>query len=126
MKRNNKEILNKIIEGIEKGNGRVSICKQVGIHYSTFLDWIDEDSPRFNSAFSENIKKAENIGSIKLKEICENVILKTATDADKPIWQAAAWLLERKYPQEYAIKQKTDITTGGDKLEVFFIQHKPE
>jgi len=124
MKRNNPNILNAIIESLEKGNGRVMTCKQVGITYETFMDWLDSKSPRFNSDLSERIKKAEGTGKIRIKEICENVIMKAATDNDKPTWQAAAWMLERKFPQDYGIKQKIDHTTKGESLNNFEVTVK--
>jgi|GEM_PF-1008511 len=116
MKKNNPNILNAIVESLGKGNGRVKTCKQVGISYETFTDWLDPKSPRFNSDLSERIQKAEGTGKIRIKEICENVIMKAATDNDKPIWQAAAWMLERKFPQEYGVKQNIDHTTKGESL----------
>lgn len=102
MKSNNKNILDAIIESLEKGNGRVSSAKQAGISFETFCDWNNSQSPRFNSEFSERVKKAEGTGKIKIKEICEQVIMKAATDKDKPAWQAAAWMLERKFKEEYS------------------------
>jgi hypothetical protein len=102
MKSNNPDILNAIIESLERGNGRVMTCKQAGISFETFCDWTNPESPRYNSDFYERVKKAEGTGSIKIKEVCENVIMKAATDNDKPVWQAAAWMLERKYKKEYA------------------------
>ena len=73
MKKNNIDLLNSIIESIEKGNGRVSTCKLVNIKYDTLIDWINPKSSRFNLEFSERVKKAENVGNIRIKEICENV-----------------------------------------------------
>jgi hypothetical protein len=109
MKRNNPDILNAIIESLEKGNGRVMTCKQVGIVYDTFLEWTSKENPRFDSDFTERVKKAEGTGKIKIKEICENVIMKAATDNNKPAWQAAAWMLERKFGKEYALNQNIDL-----------------
>jgi len=116
MKSNNPDILNKIIESLSKGNGRVQSCHIAGIHFDTFCDWLNEKSPRFNSDFSESVKKAENTGKLKIKELCESVILKAATDSGKPVWQAAAWMLERKFNKEYGIKQEV---TGANGKELF-------
>ncbi len=36
--------------------------------------------------------------------------LKNITDASKDSWQAAAWFLERKYPDEYGKKNKYTLS----------------
>lgn len=110
MKKNNPEIFKIIIETIEKGFGRVAACKSANIHYGTLLKWLDPEHPTFNSEFSERLKEAEQVGRQTLKETLENVILKAATDKDKPVWQAAAWRLERSFNSEYGIKQAVDHT----------------
>jgi hypothetical protein len=46
------------------------------------------------------------------KEVCENVIMKAATDNDKPVWQAAAWMLERKFPDSYSEHRKIEQSGG--------------
>ena len=116
MKKNKPEILNALIESISKGNGKVQSCRIAGITFETLSDWTNPESPRFNSEFSERLKKAEGYGQIKIKEVCESVIMKAATDNDKPAWQAAAWMLERKFANEYSIKQNIDHTTKGEKV----------
>jgi hypothetical protein len=109
MKRNNPNILNALIESLSKGNGRVQSCHMAGISYDTFCDIINPGHKGFNFEFVERLKKAEGTGKIKIKEICESVIMKAATDNNKPAWQAAAWMLERKFKDEYALKVINDV-----------------
>ncbi len=108
MKKSDGKLLDKIIESLEKGNGIKETCKNVGVHFSTYYDWIDPNSPRFDSDFSDRIKKAKSIGEITIKETCEEIIMKAATDKTKPVWQAAAWMLERKFRNEYGKSQQLD------------------
>jgi len=106
MAKDKKEVATIICDSLQKGNGRVVSVDAAGISYETFLDWMNTESPRFDSEFSEAIKKAERVKSVTIKETCEAQIFKAATDKEKPIWQAAAWILERKYPSEYGLKNE--------------------
>jgi hypothetical protein len=120
MKRGNKDILKAIVESLENGNGRIVSCKAAGIHYDTFLEWLNKDGLYFDSEFSEAVKKAEAKGTQAIKETCENIIINAARGrkADKknditginPVWQAACWLLERKHKTEYSANQNINAT----------------
>lgn len=113
MKRGDRAILAKIVSSIERGNGRVASCKAARLNYQTFLNWLNPNHANYDLEFLEAIKKAEEYGSLALEETCMATILRTATRHGKEVWQAAAWILERKYPEKYAQKNKTDITTNG-------------
>lgn len=66
--------------------------------------------------FFEATKKAEARAAIGWLAKIE----KAANDGS---WQAAAWKLERRYPERYGRKRvDTDITSGGEKL-TFEIQY---
>jgi hypothetical protein len=93
-------ITNKIFDALADGQGRVRACKIAGISYDTLLDWLSK-----YTEFSEALKKAEDCGNDKIKDICKRRIIE-----DKS-WQSAAWWLERNYPNEY--RDRKDITTNG-------------
>lgn len=116
MKLNNPVILDSIIESLEKGNGIKASCRAANLNYNTYLDWINPDSPRFNKDFSDRVKKALVSGVQTIEEICLSGILKAGTDPDKPTWTALAWILERKLPKKYGVKQEIDHTSGGEKI----------
>jgi hypothetical protein len=122
MKKNDQALIDLFIENIEGGAGRVAACKSVRLHYDTFLDWLNPESPRYSMEFSERLKKAENAGRQRLKEVCENVIIKAATDKNKPVWQAAAWMLERKFPKEYGIKHEMDL--GEETIKAILVNER--
>ncbi len=98
-----KELVNDLLDNLRQGKGRHKSCKEVGINYQTFLNWLKDES---KSEFLTQVKEAEQEGNQVIKETCEQAIRKAATNNDKPIWQAAAWLLERKFPDEYRNKQE--------------------
>ena len=97
-----------ILKNLEKGNRIIKTVKAAGIHYSTYQDWIDPESPRFNSVFSENVKKAFEHGAKVLEELCLKAIINAGTKGEKPAWQAAAWVLERTQPKKYALSTKIE------------------
>ena len=61
-------------------------------------------------ALVEGIKKAE----AQYKETLLQSIMATATREKNPQWTAAAWLLERKYPDEYAQTARKTETEADD------------
>ena len=82
-----------------KGDGlsNKDICRAVGIHEATLYRWLSKPSGRLHRALGESLKKAEaDYKRTLLTTICEAATKKNGQ------WTTAAWLLERKYPDEYA------------------------
>lgn len=89
---NEKEIL----AILETGGSRNMAADYVGIGRTTLHDHIDRDE-----AFSEQVKRAEASGQLKH--------LKKVGGADQ--WQASAWMLERKWPDEFGRKDRHEEQT---------------
>ena len=87
-----------LLKALKEGQGRVRACKVVDIHYSTFLDWMQN-----KAEFSEAVKKAEAVGEDKIADICRRRII------EDPSWQSAAWWLERNFPERYANRERQDV-----------------
>jgi hypothetical protein len=64
-------------------------CAYAGVSEPTFYTWL-----KAKPEFSESIKRAEGAAAV-------SALQTIATAANNGTWQAAAWLLERRYPQEY-------------------------
>lgn len=81
-----------------KGEGlsNKDICCAVGIHEATLYRWLNKPTNRLHRALGEEFKKAE----AGYKERLLNTIRDAALSKHQ-YWTAAAWLLERKYPEEY-------------------------
>ena len=94
-----KEMVKKITQALCDGQGRVRACKIAGIHYDTFREWM-----RSKPKFSEAVKKAEDTGNDKIKDICKRRIIE-----DKS-WQSAAWWLERTDPANYGQRNNLNIS----------------
>lgn len=82
------ECVERICEAIRLGATYDLAASYGGIVYNTFLDW-REKKPEFSQA----IKDAEAAGAVKW--------LRKIEAAQDESWQAAAWKLERRYPQDY-------------------------
>ncbi len=95
--------IEKILTALRDGLGRVRACKAVDISYETFTVWLEKPE------FSEAVKKAEQIGEDKIKDLAKRGIIEKFQDH----WQAAAWWLERNYPEIYSNKTKIDHTSDG-------------
>ena len=95
-----------------KGHGlsNVDICAGLGITEGTFYRWLREDDTKLKRALKQGLKKAE----AEYKETLLQSIMATATREKNPQWTAAAWLLERKYPDEYAQTARRVESEGED------------
>ena len=79
-----------------KGMHNKDICAAVGIHEATLYRWLNKPSCKLHRALGEEFKKAE---ARYKQELLESI---RETALSKPrYWTAAAWLLERKYPDEF-------------------------
>ena len=79
------------------GLSNSDIIGALGIHHSTFYRWIGEPKNKLQRALSDELKKAE----ADYKRTLLTTIRDTALRKNGQ-WTAAAWLLERKFPDEYA------------------------
>lgn len=82
------ETVKKITDAIKLGATYELACNYAGIDYSTFNEW-QKTKPKF----SEAVKAAEGEAAVKWLAKIEAAAAKS--------WQAAAWKLERRYPQDY-------------------------
>lgn len=88
-------------------NGDI-ICA-LGIHESTFYRWIGEPKNRLQRELSEGLKKEESAFKRTLL-----TTIRSAALARNQYWTAAAWLLERKYPDEFGKAERKSDGGRGD------------
>ena len=88
------EVVIRAVKLKKGGATNVDIAKALGISESTFYRWVSTPSTESEQELSESLKKAE----ADYKNALQGIIAKAAQERD---WKAAAWLLERKYPEEY-------------------------
>lgn len=82
------ETVQKLTQAIELGATYELAASYAGISYTTFNDW-NQHKPQFAQA----IKEAEGRAAVKWLAKIEAAAAKS--------WQAAAWKLERRYPDKY-------------------------
>jgi hypothetical protein len=83
------EVVKKLTDAIKLGATYQLACGYAGISFETFNEW-----RKAKPEFSEQVSLAEGSGAVTW-------LAKIEKAASVGTWQAAAWKLERRYPQEY-------------------------
>jgi len=106
--------------GVAEGTGREWLSRGLGTHsdrpdyavFAEFAEAIKKAEFEFKQDAIANISKAaKGSKSVRVKEGVDRngePIIETSTET-RSSWQAAAWLLERKYPQEWGAKRMTEL-----------------
>jgi hypothetical protein len=83
------EVVGKLTATIRLGTTYKLACDYAGISTDSFERW-----RRDNAGFAARIKEAEGAAAVAWLQQIEDA-------ATRGTWQAAAWKLERRYPQDY-------------------------
>ena len=105
----NETIQNAMVEAIEAGNYASTAAEACGIGTSTHYRWMDQGEQGIEPyrGYWEAIKKAEALAEMSGVNIIKTASLDT--------WTAAAWYLERKFPERWGRKDKlTQEISGKD------------
>lgn len=94
------DTIDRLTQAIELGASRTMACQFASISFQTFSVWMN-DKPEFSDA----IKKAEATGALKWLARIEQA----ASDGS---WQAAAWKLERRFPEEFGRRIEQSVTVN--------------
>jgi hypothetical protein len=98
------ETQEKICHAIRLGAIYEHACNYAGVTYSSFRNWMIKGEAAKSGKFLdffEAIKKAEGTASSKWLGMIEEA-------AEDGNWQAAAWKLERRYPDAYGKRMRVD------------------
>jgi CRP-like cAMP-binding protein len=85
-----------ILSSLRAGATRTAASEAAGIHRDTFREWA-----RANSAFSAAVEKAEAQAEANAVRVVRTAM------ADH--WQAAAWWLERRRPNEFGRIDRVEV-----------------
>jgi hypothetical protein len=105
------DVQDRLVKAIGMGATYELATDFAGIGYSTFFDWMKkgnddsgapEDDP--HRVLYLAVKRAQGEAALRW--------LTKIEDAANETWQAAAWKLERRYPQEYG-RRVVDSNLGG-------------
>lgn len=98
----------RILEAIRDGLPYTTACALAGIHYSTFAEWKlkGEDPASPYAEFAMSVKEAE--------AEAEALHVKRIESASKNgQWQASAWFLERRHPQQWGRTERQEQQHSG-------------
>ncbi len=90
----NNETINELTQYISEGMSNKDACAVAGVAESTFYGWLNQPSNELEQSLAQQIERARAIRKMKLLKTIFNA-------AENGCWQAAAWYLERVYPEEF-------------------------
>ncbi len=96
----------RIVQAIVGGNDITVAAAYAGIHKAQFYRWLEKGEQQQQGiyrAFRDAIQKAQADAETR------NVAL-IAKAAQEGTWTAAAWWLERKYPERWGRKERHEVT----------------
>lgn len=106
-------VVTDILQAIEIGTPLAHAAKAAGVHRDTIYGWLErakadealyaaDGTETLHLQFSDALSKAEGHAVVR-------ALLSVYQGVDK--WQASAWWLERRYPDEFALKKDTSPPT---------------
>ena len=108
----NKTISKKIEQALRAGNYKQTAAKYAGISLGTFYGWMQRgrnfeqnDGPKEDAIYFEFLKMVEK--AMADAEVEDVAIIKNAS---RKQWQAAAWMLERKFPDRWGRRDHVELT----------------
>lgn len=105
----------KIVQAIRANNVVIKACQYADISEPTYYDWKKrgETGEEPFSEFLKAIKKAEAEAQVRTVAIISK--------ASEQSWQAGAWLLERRDPDNWGKKERYDVSHEVRVLQVEFV-----
>lgn len=106
------EIVEAICTALAAGISIRAACAQVNISEQTYYDWKDK-YPEFNHAVNSTRPNFE-------LQMLELIKMAAITD-----WRAAAWILQKRYPDAYGDKREVDFNmnkTDGTEQVLSFVK----
>jgi hypothetical protein len=113
----NDEVHTTLVELALKGYPRTVMFQKVGIHPDSGFFWLRQgrDKPDEYPWYAQLVDDIEQAEAQFAADMMDEV-RDTATSKQPHTWQAAAWLLERRRPEEFAKREKHELTAGDRPL----------
>ena len=118
------ELIKEAYKLVSAGNYIKDVYPILGIGSTTWFRWLREGEAAksgIKRQFWQTIKKAEK------DAVARNVAL-IQRAAQEGNWQAAAWWLERKYPEQWGKRDNVNLTTDKDgfRIEVEYVDGRSD
>lgn len=98
------EVQQRIVQALTAGNTRETVARYAGIDPASFYGWLKRGEAAGSGPYFEffnAVKKAESDATVHAVAIIHQAMPKN--------WQAAAWFLERRYPDDWGRKDRVTI-----------------
>lgn len=92
------EVAKKLLDAIRVGSTFRLACSYAGIDHATFYRWLEKDA-----TLATAVKEAEGAAVV-------GWLAKIEKAASEGNWQAAAWKLERRYPEDFGRRERIEQT----------------
>lgn len=101
------ELKERLLSLVRKGNYIETACNVAGVHKGTFYDWMKrgETGEEPYASFREDFFRADGEA--------EAQVLGVIDSASKEQWQAAAWKAERRWPDRWARRERSQVEVTG-------------
>jgi hypothetical protein len=100
------EVQDRIVAALRAGNYQETAAAYAGISRTAFFDWLERgrnEPESIYAVFLDAVEKAK--ADAEVRDVA--LIDKAAHDGS---WQAAAWKLERKFPNKWGRVNRTEIS----------------
>lgn len=95
------KLVEQAVEMKSHGLTNADICRALGVSETAWYKWLKEPDTKLKVALVEGLKKSE-------AQYKEELLSRVMGASEKPQhWTAAAWLLERRYPDEFGRAERT-------------------
>jgi len=105
-------LVKEICEYIATGNTFERACRLSNISESIFYDWKAKGEKEKQGKYLDFLEAVKKAGE-EFKQTNIDIIQQAAKDGT---WQAAAWLLERKHPEEFGRRDRVAISMDSTLL----------
>jgi transposase len=113
----NQGMLDTLVEILSNGVTITAACGYVGIDRKTYYNWMNKH-PEFATA----------INAVRFQ--LEARLLARIEEHGKKDWKANAWILERKYPEDWSLKREVELnvnkSNGSNEVIEFLKQSREE
>ena len=89
-----------ILANLREGLTKEVACSQAGINSRTLYNWCEDDAE-----LALDVQAAIDVS--------QAVLIKAVTSAAFTDWRAAAWMLERRWPGDFAAKRDVEVSVNN-------------